>query len=57
MHDEVEVLRKLGVEMDVLFADGQRRTLNYLTGTVGASAAVDVAPRSTWCTRTMYSAV
>ena len=35
VHDEVEALRKLGVEMDVFFADGQRRTLNYLTGMAG----------------------
>ncbi|MFZ1467235.1 MAG: glycosyltransferase [Anaerolineae bacterium] len=32
VHDEVEALRGLGVEMDVLFADGQRHTLNYVAG-------------------------
>ena len=32
VHDEVEALRGLGVEMDVLFADGQRRTSNYVAG-------------------------
>ncbi len=35
VYDEVQALRKLGVEMDVFFVDGQRRTLNYLTGMAG----------------------
>lgn len=33
VYDEVSALRQLGVEIDVLFVDGQRRTLNYAWGT------------------------
>ncbi len=32
VRDEVEALRRLGVEIEVLFADGQRSTFNYLRG-------------------------
>lgn len=32
VHDEVYALRQLGVDIDVLFVDGRRRTLNYAWG-------------------------
>lgn len=33
VYDEVDALRHLGVDIDVQFVDGQRRTLNYARGT------------------------